>query len=237
MPEREISFEGVLNFRDLGGFAAGECRVRRGRLFRSMTPEWMTEADIERAHHELGIAVVVDLRGPDRESGPIAEPPARGVKVDFMCGMREERLPRPEGEVAETFFPWLLRCVGPELVQVIETLAEEREGAGLFHCETGKDRTGLVAALILGLLGVDDEEIVADYMQSAPYFEPMLEFLDTRGRPVPDRFWLAQEPPIEAGMRAMLRMINEEYGGARNFLLDAGASEEMLDSLVEQMLE
>jgi hypothetical protein len=78
----------------------------------------------------------------------------------------------------------------------------QEDGATLFHCHTGKDRTGLVAAVILTLLGVDEEDVIADYMMSTPYVEPMLEYLAAKGQPVgPERLWLAVEPPVEAGMR------------------------------------
>jgi hypothetical protein len=126
MPEREITFEGTMNFRDLGGYAGADGRtVRWRRLFRGMTPEWMTDADVERAQRDLGVTLVLDLRGPltwdgePRSSGGIATNGTRRVPVDLLCGMREERYPRPEGQDPVTFFPYLLRCIGPEIVHVI----------------------------------------------------------------------------------------------------------------------
>ena len=77
---RHLSFERCFNFRDLGGYATEDGRrVKWRRLFRSMTPQWMTPADVEEAK-ALGIELVVDLRGPrDDTSGPLGEPPARRI--------------------------------------------------------------------------------------------------------------------------------------------------------------
>jgi protein-tyrosine phosphatase len=238
VPPREISYDTCLNFRDLGGYRTEDGRtVRFGRLYRSMTPEWMDEADLERARNELNLSVVVDLRGPTQSSGRIAAAPARQVHIDFMRGTREERHPRPETDDPAPFFQWWMRSVGPEIVESVEEIAEAN-GPTLFHCRTGKDRTGLVAAALLGLLGVSEEDIVADYMLSTPHFEPMIAFLRAREEAPPrSGFWPAHEPPSEAGIRAALDMVREEYGGMREFLRTFGARDDLLDEFIERLLE
>ncbi len=239
MPERELTFEACLNIRDMGGYQTADGRtVRWGRLFRGMTPQFMTEADLQRAREEMQLSGVVDLRGPAESSGPIATDPVRQLNIDFMRGMREERLPRPENEHDHAeFFRWWMKTAGPEVVEAVEAIAE-LDGPALFHCRTGKDRTGLVAATLLGLLGVDDETIMDDYMMSTPYFDDMIAFLRAR-EPAPSgsTFWPAQEPPTEAGLRAVLDMIREEYGDARGFLKAHGARDEVLDDFIERTLE
>ena len=75
-PPRIIEFERCFNFRDIGGYAGRDGRrVRWRRLFRSMTPQYMTEADVAKARG-LGITLVFDIRGPQATSGPLGEPPA-----------------------------------------------------------------------------------------------------------------------------------------------------------------
>src|SRR5688572_29973885 len=73
---RHLSFERCFNFRDIGGYTTEDGRrVKWRRLFRSMTPQWMTPADVAEAR-DLGIELVVDLRGPrDDSSGPLGEAP------------------------------------------------------------------------------------------------------------------------------------------------------------------
>src|SRR5438552_9370655 len=83
--ERFVTFERCLNFRDLGGYAAADGRkVRRGRLYRSMTPQFMTESDVERAIQSLGVRRVLDLRDrPDVDSGPLGRAPNQRHVVKF----------------------------------------------------------------------------------------------------------------------------------------------------------
>lgn len=238
MPGREIPFEGVLNFRDLGGYAGMDGRtVRWHKFYRSMSPEWMTEADLERARRELKIGLVIDLRGPDRSSGPLASTPARRVAIDVAAGPRSGKVPRPPTDDHEMIFPWFLKAAAPQLVEAIETCAVAHTPL-LFHCHTGKDRTGFLAAAILGVAGVSDEDIVTDYLMSVPHFEPMMQHLREMGAPIPPEApRMAQDPPTEAGIRAALAFVNSEFGGFQEYLLASGATQSALDRLAEAMLE
>ena len=238
MNVREPRFEGVLNLRDLGGYSArnGQ-RVRWGRLYRSMSPEWMSSADVARAHSELGIRLVIDLRGPERTSGPLGEPPARRVPIDVIAPMRERRSDRPDSDAHAVLFPWLLPVIAPALVSAMEAIAAE-PAPTLFHCHTGKDRTGFLAALILGALGVSDEDIMADYLASNQHYEAMHEYLEQVGHPVPeDAPRMAREPSNEAGMRAALEMVKRDFGGFSGLLEGADASDTLVDRLAEVLLE
>jgi protein-tyrosine phosphatase len=119
----------------------------------------------------------------------------------------------------------------------MEAIATEPAPA-LFHCHTGKDRTGFLAALILGALGVSDEDIMADYLTSNQHYESMLEYLDKVGHPVPENApRMAREPSSEAGMRAALEMVKRDFGGFDGLLKAAGASDTLVDRLAEALLE
>jgi protein-tyrosine phosphatase len=236
MPEHH--FEGVLNFRDLGGYAATSGRrVRPHRLYRSMTPEWMSPADVARARDDLGIRLVIDLRGEDYASGPLGERPGRRVAIDVMAPARAAVTGRPATDEHEVMFPWLLKMIAGELIQATEAIAAE-PAATLFHCHTGKDRTGLLAALVLGLLGVSDDDIMTDYMLSAPQYEPMLDYLQSVGYTVPDTApRIAREAPSERGMRAALEMVHRDFGGFEGLLTSAGASDSLVERLSRSLLE
>jgi len=196
----------------------------------------MTDSDVDRARGELNVRSVIDLRGPDGSSGAIGLPPAHRVAIDFSAGARSSAVSRPETDEHELVFPWLLRAASTQVVEAVAAIAVA-DGSTVFHCHTGKDRTGLLAAVVLGLLGVSDEDILADYLLSVSHFQPMLEFLGDRGRPVPPGApRMAQEPPSAAGMRAALDYLHA-CGGARQYLLDSGASAATLDRLTESLLE
>jgi protein-tyrosine phosphatase len=174
-----IRLEGVPNFRDLGGIRTSDGRrVRPGRVYRSASLHDMTPAD-RRALDRLGIEVVVDLRSGwersldpyDIESARVVHAPmadddrARTITERFMAGaMTSEELEdwwdltgifdAPEDHIAG------IRTVFRELV----ALPEGR--AILYHCRGGKDRTGLVTALLLEALGVPRETVAADFARS-----------------------------------------------------------------------
>ncbi len=139
-----IDFEACRNFRDLGGYAtAAGARVRSGRLFRSMTPEFMTASDLDRARNDLGIRLVMDLRdAPNRDSGPLGLAPIRRHVLQFVEMANFDDL---RGLPPETALPLHLELSSAGIAEAVSILAEAGEGAALFHCQTGKDRTGVLA--------------------------------------------------------------------------------------------
>jgi protein-tyrosine phosphatase len=245
---RHILFERCFNFRDLGGYKGSDGRrVRWRRLFRSMTPQFMTEADVQLAR-DLGVRKVIDLRYPPEpgiDSGSLGEPPSRRLVVPFASsrGVTELR--------DMTFDRVLLRMLeldGPPIVEALEFITGDedglppatRAGATLFHCQTGKDRTGILAATLLKLLGVSDTDVIQDYLHSVGGFEAMTAYADQSGEAfrlhAPDAPAIAMAPPEESWIRGVLAGL-EERGGAKAYLRANGASEELLQRFRELMLE
>lgn len=179
MSERLLAFEAVENFRDYGDYAtAAGRRLHRGRLLRSGHHNQATDADLERLH-ALGVAVVVDLRRPSER----ALQPSRRHGA-FAGSVIESDLGEPDGEAPHITFlrttdltaesvagfmtdtyrrmPFDERLV--DLFSRYFNALAEAEGAVLIHCAAGKDRTGLLAALTHHAAGVDDEDVLADYL-------------------------------------------------------------------------
>ncbi len=174
---RKHAFDGVHNFRDFGGYAAGNRRMASGRFFRSANHALASETDLQRLA-TLNIGAVVDLRRPDeRERQPSRRWP------DFSGVVVENHDP-DEGEESwdnfmsgwdmsyESYRAYLLRYYtrAPHLPRLIdlfsryfETLAST-DGALVVHCAAGKDRTGLIVALTHALAGVHRDDIIADYL-------------------------------------------------------------------------
>ncbi len=236
--ERLVPLEGCENFRDIGGYRTQNgSRVRRGVLFRSMTPEFMTERDVAYARDVLGIRFVADLRGTsDRDSGLLGQPPTQRSAIQYMStSMRE--MPGLHDMPPEQALPLYLDHCGDGIAEAVSFLAGATPGAAVFHCLTGKDRTGSLAALLLGLFGVADEDIVEDYLLGAPLAEDVMALMAAAGKPLPEDASLhAKSPPAEPSIRAFLARLNQEYGGARAYLEGLGLSAE-LDRLVERMVE
>lgn len=234
---RLIDFERCLNFRDLGGYEAADGRkVAWGRLYRSMTPEFMTEADVARARDDLRIRRVIDLRDrPDLDSGPIGYPPAQRTVIRFA---EVAHFPEIRDLPVVDVLRMHLDISAPAIAEAIQLLSDDCGGASVFHCQTGKDRTGVLAAIILRLLGVDTEDVVSDYMLGAPIAADVHALATSLGRPprVPPPK-SALEPPDERAMRALLTRMDEEFGGARSYVEGVGVPGEVIDRFVHGMLD
>jgi protein-tyrosine phosphatase len=166
--ERAVTFEQVFNVRDLGGLNVPGGRLRRGCLYRGATLHRASESDAN-ALEQRGIRTVVDLRTSEelkQWSGHGHWSPTRVVHAPLL------RTPWDRADVeadhdATSFLAarYLEMLTGntEAMVRTIETLADASGHAALYHCAAGKDRTGVVTAVLLGLLGVDEQTIVEDY--------------------------------------------------------------------------
>ena len=223
MRERHVLLEGCLNLRDLGGYETVDGRrVRFGCLFRSDELHALTDADLE-AVSALGIRVVFDLRNVDeRDARPNRLPPGvevleratpstggdtRTTEQQIVQGL----LPTPDNVQFAGVYIRLLDVLAPELRVIIERSADARTRPLLFHCAAGKDRTGITAAVLLGLLGVPDEAILDDYELTSMYFTPRkLESLAARMA----EYGISHErlrPLLEARRPVLAAMIEHLY--------------------------
>jgi len=183
MPSRTLGFEGCVNFRDLGGYRTADGRMVAWRtLFRADGLNKLTDADIL-LMTDLGLATVIDLRTLD-EAHQRGSFPVDRVPVSYVGLPLTDVLPATEdlpdwGEAAYVAgrYGAMVSEGGPMLTQAIQTLATGAALPAVMHCSAGKDRTGVLSALILAFLGVPDETIVADYALSAAAMGRLLERL------------------------------------------------------------
>jgi protein-tyrosine phosphatase len=178
---RLVELEGAFNLRDLGGYrTAPGGRVRWRRLFRSDSLHRLTEADVT-AFAELGIHTVIDLRTGDevRERGSFdGTTHYHHVPLIDQLRSRDDANTTYTDPVRVTArYLEILDEGRAQMTQVLELLTDEATYPAVFHCAAGRDRTGVVAATVLGLLGVADEDIVADYVLSQEAMERFLEHL------------------------------------------------------------
>lgn len=169
---RHIPLGGMYNLRDLGGYpVTGGGETAWERMLRGDNPEHLTEEDIQWLL-ERDITTVVDLRSeaevghkPDQLSG------VQGFSY-LNCPLLEtDRMPNLENDVGAGYFRVLEGR--RRMVKALRAVAAAPGGV-LFHCTAGKDRTGLMAALLLGLAGVGREEILADYQVSETYLADVI---------------------------------------------------------------
>lgn len=167
----------AFNVRDLGGFVteSGET-VRWQKLYRADGLSALTDAEWQTLF-EIGVRTVVDLRSlsetemmPDRVPNGISwvHCPLQEEELDFQ-NLDEGAMASFRRSMAESYTDMAEKT--PHLLaKALCTVAEGvRNGAVIFHCTAGKDRTGVLAATILHLLGANDADILADYMVSELY--------------------------------------------------------------------
>lgn len=233
--ERLLPLERGSNFRDLGGYEAAEGKhVAWGRLYRSGALPMLSENDYTYLE-PLGISAIVDLRSTDeRQVAPDLLDDRLGalfVSNDYPIAPLLEGF-RNRGD--RPLYAGTERRLIPQLRSLFKLLLRD-DGAVMFHCSAGQDRTGIAAALILAALGVDRETIVADYHLSTPSRRPEHEMpeLDPTafpGNPIVQIYAaqrakhgeLKAEPLYMPDGRSHIRMfldyMDSQYGGAENFL-------------------
>ena len=246
--ERKMTLSGCGNFRDLGGYeAAHGRRVRWRRLFRSDALTWLTEGDIETlAAAGLRLAAGFDLRTPEElaamEPGPLFRR-ARHHHLPYMPQLgadpnRMRQVALATGEVAAAEYMTMTEQAMGCFRGLFTALAEEDSYPAAFFCAAGKDRTGMVSAVLLRALGVSDDQIVEDYALSGPPdVERMRHRMELMGRVFDetiDRSKLAAKPDT---MLHYLRVFDERYASAGAFLAACGISEEVLERVREHLLE
>ena len=226
-PSRRLRLGFAVNMRDLGGFPVKGGLVTRWRTFiRSDGLEGFTERD-KYALLEYGLTTFIDLRSKSEAQeipDPVSE--ADGVECHSIPLISDSAIAKsitsaPFKELYVLFAERGIKKVG----KIFSILAGSR-GVCLFHCYAGKDRTGVVAALLLSVAGADKKDIIADYEVSGTYYSRKIE---EYGKNDYDK---SKAENIEY----LLDHIEKKYGGAERYLLDAGVTEAEIKALREKFL-
>lgn len=162
---RELSWDGCVNARDLGGLG----QIRPGAVVRMEQPRRLTEAGWAAAWAH-GVRTVVDLRGAD-EREPDAAPRPAGITtvhapLDPVGTPFYEHWTKIDNLASPLYFPGFLAEHPQRVITAVRAIATAAPGCVVFHCAGGKDRTGLLALVLLTLAGAAPEEIIADYLLS-----------------------------------------------------------------------
>jgi protein-tyrosine phosphatase len=242
--DRSIRFQYVFNVRDLGGLPTFDGRtVRTGQVFRADGVHRLRGDDLEAAR-VLGLRTVIDLRTDqevERGRFPHEEysvawhhlPVLRRIWSDdeLVAGASAAEFLR------DRYLDMLVHG-GDSIAQAVELVAA---GApALFHCAAGKDRTGVVAAVVLGLLDVSHDDIAADYHESAIAMAAFVDWLTVEYPEALDS--MTSQPPeyLEAPVDAMygfLREIDASYGSMERLARHLGISADTIARLRTNLLQ
>lgn len=243
-----LLWDACYNVRDLGGLPTIDGRRTRSHtLIRSDILARLTSTG-KQALIDYGVATVIDLRWPDEVAGePSAfaagtpqpgEPVYRILPVENRNAPDIEQIDSASSQAKK--YTFTLDICQPELAEIVRAVADAPPGGVLFHCHAGKDRTGIVAALLLGLVGVPDLAIAADYAASEARLWPLFRRMqaDVEGDPAGLAALQHKVPaaPPET-MLAMLAHLRNRYGGVRAYLLGAGLTERELARIEDRLLE
>ena len=244
---RHISFESVPNFRDIGGYRTRDGHtVTWRRLFRSGELGNMTRSDFDRLTEDIGVTSVIDLRSSmevERQGvGLLTEAGIKYHNISFIAGVNrdeDERLFREFTNMGQ-FYLHLVRHseFGERVVAALKIIAEPENHPLVFHCAIGKDRTGILAAILLSALGVEDEDIIEDYSLSTPYMEELLDRMNNEpkmaefARHLPGYIWQA----APESMALFLSTLQREYGSVRDYLSAQGVEPSLIQRLEGALL-
>ena len=238
--DRDLAWDGCLNVRDLGGHPTEDGETTSGAVVRADSVRQLSPEGWE-ALVAYGIRTVVDLRGDhEREDDPPTELPVAVLHVPFMeaseaeweeIGEELERLGEiPDvAEATRRAYVLFLERFKPNVGAAVRAVAEAPEGGVVIHCVGGKDRTGLLTALLLHVAGVPTEDIAADYALSEKRLRPRHDAWLTAAETEAERKRLERitQTPAQV-ITDLFDELERRYGSVEAYLRAAGVSDEDL---------
>jgi len=240
--ERRVTVEGCLNFRDLGGYPTADGGTLRWRqLFRADGLHALSPRGVATLRDEIALGDIIDLRSSAELAldgrGLLEREPIRFHHLPLFDGGRAQRNPTADiASLADLYFGMIDFAREP-IAKVITVLARTRDPA-VFHCAAGKDRTGVISALVLSLLNVRDEVIVADYAATREALDAIVErLMSSEGY----QGMFEELPPdtLHANpetMEAFLARVRAEFGGMADYAREIGVDGADVERLRARMV-
>ena len=241
-----LRIDGLVNARDLGGLLTRDGRtIQSRRVIRSDNPRGLTAQGQRDLARFVRPRLVIDLRA----TSEVREQPYRLTATDArtvnlpmvpQAGVTQEQIDAGAAGTLVEDYVRQLTANAPSITQALRLASDPGNRPTLIHCTAGKDRTGIVIALLLDVLGVEHESIVADYHATAANMAPILERI--RAAPVYHDNGLATAPAWifaaePSTMRGFLRGLAVEHGGAAEYVRAHGMTSEELRALRANLLD
>jgi protein-tyrosine phosphatase len=217
--DRELSWDGCVNVRDLGGLG----QIRPGAVVRMEQPRRLTEAGWAAAWAH-GVRTVVDLRDADEREPDHAPRPAGittvHVPLDPVGTPFYEHWKKIDNLASPLYYPAQLAEHPERVIAAVRAIASAAPGCVVFHCAAGKDRTGLLALVLLTLAGATPDEIIADYLLAYDRMKQRFDELGLRDQLIAASELLAsRNTTIEASLTSTIASLTMPA-----FLLENGLS-------------
>lgn len=234
-------FPVLFNFRDVGGHTGLDGRtVRHGKLYRSDSLHRLCDDDLSTVT-ALGLRTVIDLRREHEITRQGRVPPFDGLTYHHIHPEHAEweLTPHRDGEpldrwLADRYLD-LARTGAAGLATALAIIADADAAPAVVHCLAGKDRTGVVCALTLSLLGVADDDIATDYAlstEASARFTRWLRKTHPEARQLPAPYFASPA----AAMTLFLTELRARHGSIERYVTDAGLTPAHIHALREHLL-
>ena len=239
---RHLGLAGTYNLRDTGGYRTMDGRTTRWRTFFRSDSLHRVPPMAQTTLLNYGVRTVIDLRRSDELHGaPNVFANSSEVVYHHLSLLADSR---PERKVAPRALPDIYRLIleqrQEQLRQTLATLAAPGGLPAIVHCTAGKDRTGLIVALLLGLVGVPAATIIADYALSSQYLVgTYLEEARQRAahNDIPWEWFQHQVICPPEFMHTTLQYLDERHGGIVAYVRRIGLSQEQCERLQHALVE
>lgn len=240
--QRHLEWEGCDNIRDLGGLPTMHgADTNWGAVIRSELPGRLTDQG-RQALLDYGVRTIIDLRPPweAREAPSIFMEPTDGADRPIYLNLPlEKHTPHVSALIQKAQSRGEIYCIildhYPDTVaEIMRAIADAPPGGVLIHCHAGTDRTGTVSGLLLSLVGVPAELIAADYALSQTRLQPVYKNNAEADDKEDQGFWSRRTITADM-MHMMLAHVDRTYGGAQEYLEQAGLPPAEIARLKERL--
>lgn len=225
--QRRYILENIVNCRDLGGYPSKYGTTQFGRFIRCGIVARPTDGDIELLK-KLNVSTVIDLRGDFEFEN---QPNDIERLTDNATHISLYELNMAAAKKSNTTLDFVYEIIVDEysnnICKALKKIAAAPQGAILYHCFLGKDRTGILSMLLLSIAGVCEDDIVADYQLTYTYLENYIRqnsasLWDT----APENHY-----SLSQTMRILLAYISKKYGSAIDYILQIGVTQAEIEKI------
>ena len=235
---KRLALKNIVNCRDLGGYPCGDKVTSFGRFLRCGIPTTPTQGDLVEII-KYGVSTVIDLRGNwEADASPSVFNFIDGIDYHHISLLEINAATSAEADrTLEDSYRYSIENYKENFAKALCAIADAKDGGILIHCYFGKDRTGLLSALLLYIAGVSPEDIIADYQVSYTY---IISFIERERARNSETMWETNEANFRSDANTMantLNFINEKYGSVGAYLTEIGVSAETQQKIRNKFFE